>query len=130
MAAQNTGRRGLLAGTAAAMLASRASAAPSQPVDSDAELLSLCAEFQVTHAELLGLDGDAPDDVYDPLKARWWEVLRKAMDMPASTPEGIKAKAALFLPAMKNTIGEPPFDEIGYELAHALVDDIAGWAGA
>ncbi len=129
MATPNLGRRGLFGSAAAVALLAQRTTASAQPIDGDTELLKLCAEFQTLHADLIRMvEEEAPDDVYDPVNARWWAVLREAMDIPASTHDGIRAKARLYLPAMQNTIGEPPFAEVGHELAHALVDDILGRA--
>ncbi len=131
MADIKTPRRSLFGATAAVLLlAQRPPAEASPAAGGDTELLQLCTEFHGIHAELLQLDDSAPDDVCDPLTARWWAVLRQAVAIPATTPAGIRAKAALFPPAMLNTIGEPPYNEVGHQLAHALVEDILRSAGA
>ncbi len=105
MANPNTGRRSLFSSAAAVLLLAQHPPAEASPAaGGDAELLKLCAAFHGIHAELLQLDDSAPDDVCDPLTARWWAVLRQAVAIPATTPAGIRAKAALFPPAMLNTI--------------------------
>jgi hypothetical protein len=126
-ATPSTRRRDLFGSAAALLLLAAPAAGPAKAQELDGDLLDLVAEFHDLHAELDRLAAsDAPDDAYDAVNEDWLAVLEEAIALPARTPEGLRAKASLFLPAMRNMVADPPFAEVGHRLAHALVVDITG----
>jgi hypothetical protein len=96
------------------------------PTDADAGLLALCSEFGELHSTLDSMEPFTP--AYEVAQARWWALLRLTATVPAVTPEGIRAKAGLWLPAMAHTVEAAPFTTIGDQIAASLVRDLIGGA--
>jgi hypothetical protein len=118
--------RRLLLGTssAAALAVSMRVAMAATGTNPDAELLRLCAAFQASNQQLIRIEkatpitSDLDDDGFDEENDRWWAALRGAIDIPAKTPQGLRAKAALHEPASRNA------SDVLADLGQSLARDI------
>lgn len=136
-------RRGLLAGGAAALVAGAAAfqkpgplpwrngPRPTEPVQpmpefgaagDDAELLALHRTFLTQHAIVQAWNaGEVTEEIGEAAHDRWWECVEAMVDIPATTPEGLWAKAETALLATDLTGGHGGSDE---ELVRSVVRDI------
>ena len=122
-------RRGLLAGSTAALLAGAAfvTAARAAPVASavatgdDAELLALCAAFDTLESSVHALyygsealpEGDVRDEAMDRIQDDQRPLVERIRTIPATTPAGIRAKSqslVTFAPDLLNP-RDATFDE-------------------
>jgi hypothetical protein len=79
--------------------------------DPDAELLRRCAAFEKQHLHYIELcGGENPADDATCLAALddWLELLSAVRATPATTLEGLKAKAATYQPASRVLTGDAP----------------------
>jgi hypothetical protein len=130
----NPSRRGLLAGSTAAVLvasaaavtavgAPRATVSQRQDADgTDAELLALCAAFHEEHA---AANAPGTEEVCEAALARRWDISDDIQDIPATTEAGRRAKAAVGVVLLQENRGDEYLDE-DVEFAMAALRDIAG----
>jgi hypothetical protein len=135
--ADNTPRR-IALGIGLACIAS-AVAGASLPVpvpvpEADAELIRLGAEFQRLDARLARFDvetcapGGSPDDdpawvALEVASDQWWNTVRAAQDIPATTMQGMQAKALMLASVLRATSYE---EDTGHGAVMALVTSMAG----
>ena len=130
-------RRGLLAGSTAALLAGAAfvTAARAAPVAAavatgdDAELLSLCAEFHRVHAAVIAARGS--DALQEAALDERLDVSDEIQHMPATTLAGHRAKAAVAVVLLRENNGGDLCDSNDVDFAFAALREIAGdgqWA--
>lgn len=133
-------RRAALVNSAALLLLASAAAGPAKATEIDGELLARCAEYQAADresdlisGELQGLPDGAPRLVHDPIWSRLEAAMTHAntaldriIHLPARTPEGIAAKAAVLRVATSQAMDSAP--DAHELLALSLADDIAGRA--
>lgn len=104
-----------------------ASAETSPP---DAELLHACSEFQDAHDKLdrlLEADEEPDEHLILLLNGLWQNACLKAASLPAATPKGRRAKAAMLLEAMEVVLGDAPETWALHEvLAASLARDCCG----
>jgi hypothetical protein len=118
----------LSASSAAAVDASVPAAKAATGSNPDAELLRLCATFQASHQQLIRIEmatpinSDLGDDGFEEENNRWWVAVRGATDIPANTPQGLRAKAALHEPASRNASGV--LTDLGQSLARDILRGI------
>jgi hypothetical protein len=129
-------RRGLLAGSTAALLAGAAfvAAARGAPVASavatgdDAELLALCAEFHRVHAAVIAARG------YDALQEaaldERLDVSDEIQQMPATTLSGHRAKASVAVVLLRESNGGDGSNSNDVDFAFDALLEIAGEAHA
>ena len=129
-------RRGLLAAAASALVAGAAiaTAAHGAPVASpglagaDAELLALYRSFLAEHATVTAWNaGRVPEEIGEAAHDRWWACVDALLEIPAHTPAGLAAKAAVALCAVNDV--EDPRNGAD-ELARVVLAEIAGSAAA
>jgi hypothetical protein len=143
-------RRAVLGSGASLLLLTAAAAGPAKADELDGELLDLCIEFQEKEAILRRLDNwfrfvdfDGPEHAsqqqarsaeLDAGNEEWHELLDEIIEIPARTPEGLRAKAAVLLPAL-NTFAVSEWDAKVEEdataherLAWSLAQDLLGRA--
>ena len=95
-------RRRLLASATAALAAGAAiatTAAHGAPVASagsagdDAELLERHADMVAAQAQMEAMYSEEQEEAFIDASDEWWGAFQAAVDLPAKTPEGIRAKA-------------------------------------
>lgn len=122
--ALRTGGMAALASIAAAFAGGlTAKAAPS----GDTELLALVREFHQCDAQLQAWnrERDIPDEAFDPVHDRWWEIVDTIEDTTPTTQAGLLAKA-LMLPVIVRDCGDATEAETLF--AMSLVRDISAAA--
>lgn len=93
----------------------------------DAQLLAIEEDFRAVNQRLdhiCALDNEASDPVMLELQRRWEEACSRAVDLRASTTDGLRAKARVLLAAL--TVLAPTFHarEPHERLAESLVQDL------
>ena len=82
---------------------------PRRPSSSrnDAELIRLGARFRHYQATLSaeGHDFSISDERFDSVSASWWKVLDQAIEVPAHTLDGLRAKAVMLEQLIIVTVG-------------------------
>jgi len=108
--------------------------ADQRPTESvDAELLTLCAEFQQRDVDLMENNAEIKADTTDTLSmdkgepaavhARWWEIVDKVIDTPAFTVAGWAAKGSVF-PAVLRDLASLDNTTADHRLAPSLTLDM------
>jgi hypothetical protein len=132
-------RRDLFGTVGAMMLLTAAEAGQAKAAELDGDLLALCAEAGELDKETdrlydiftEGVVGSPVESAaYAQLHAvngRWHETIRAIAAMPARTPEGLRAKAAMTLAAMPQEQKDDPDPFV--LVAMSLFDDMLGRAG-
>ncbi len=142
MANFKTGRRGMLgvatAALAAPLLPRTPAIRPAHAADLDSELIQLCADLaacraEVEHNNRVGV----PDDVCDRTMDRWTDLVDRIIDIPARTPEGVRAKAGATRDVLKVYLMDGPGrsmslageqeDWIGWSLVHDILGEAPPW---
>ena len=104
----------------------------------DAELLTLCAEFQQVDARLMELNAEIKADTTDAasweglgagiVHGRWWQIVDKVIDTPAFTVPGWAAKGSVFPPVLRE-VASLDSTTADHRLALSLVRDLTGQEG-
>ena len=93
---------------------------PSAPADGpDSELLQTYTQFCSAHAaldRLLASEEDPPDEEGLARHREWQHALNRGLSMPAVTPAGKQAKAAMLLAAISVILGTDERDVLPREL--------------
>lgn len=132
----------MLVNSAALLLLAPVAAGPAKATEIDGELLARCGEYQAADreaaqisCELEGLPDGTSRLVHDPVSARLHAAMTRSADalgsiinLPARTPEGIAAKAAVLRIATSDGMYTAP--DLHELLALSLADDITGRAAA
>jgi hypothetical protein len=116
-----------LAGDTVAQPASSSIKETATPEGSDSGLLVLVAEFRALDTALMAFNGleGLPEKLVNSTHEHWWEVAHKVREMPAITPEGLRAKCTVFDGVFRDCCDENgPVDEF----AASLVRDIRAGA--
>ncbi|MBX6745236.1 MAG: hypothetical protein IRY87_24640 [Acetobacteraceae bacterium] len=127
-------RRAALAAPAAFVVATMPAVAAVSP---DAELLAACEELQDCYRHLMALNAadDTPDEVGDAAIQRWHQAQERVSDLPATTPAGVRAKAAALMAVIRHDVvvkigGTVEEYAVPHEwLAYRLAEDIVALAG-
>jgi hypothetical protein len=128
-------RRGLLGFSLAALTAGLTVPAVAATANPDAELAAACEEAQRWEVERVrGNERGMSDDECDAINDAWIAAFQRVADLPATTPAGLRAKAAALRTAvMEFVIIGPDFDmDYGDQhdrFAVALCDDILSMLG-
>lgn len=139
----DTSRRAILRSAIAASLA------PALPATSraserlvptaDDELIQLCADLAASRAEVehinrVGVQVDVCDRAMD----RWNELMDRIIDLPARTPDGLRAKAGATRDVLKMnlldgsgrtmmSLGVEQEDWLGWSLVHDILGEAPPW---
>jgi hypothetical protein len=139
-----TTRRGALLGTALAGLiggAAVAKAARSSPLaNPDAGLIAACEEAirqdGIKDAINRGEFGDDNEDAEDAARDAWWEAFERVEVTPATTKEGVRAKARVLRLAVRDRVCSGVDQTIANDgdmherMADALCNEILALGGA
>ena len=119
-------RRALFGGSAG-MLAMFGLAGASKAAEVDGPLLDLVAELEAVQADIDVMNADSTQDIdsaFDAALADFWEIADELVDIPARTPEGLRAKAKA-LGLVYRSLGESVDSHVGRHLL-GLVRDMTG----
>jgi hypothetical protein len=103
--------------------------------DADAALIAACAEAIRQDAIKDGINRkelDTSDEFSDAARDDWYEAFESVEDIPATTPEGLRAKARVLQLAVRDAVISGPAHtmeknaELHERLAHTLCADILG----
>jgi hypothetical protein len=124
-------RRSAAAGGIVALLLTATGAGTAQAEQLDGELLTLCREFEANDVEFDRLCDDEADghDVHQQIRAsvdRCHEMRGLISDIPARTPEGLRAKAQVAL--IEFGVDDDAVDNSKW-IARSLARDVLGRAG-
>jgi hypothetical protein len=136
---RSVGRRDAAAGGIAMLVLAAAAAGQAKAEELDGELLARCAEFQTVEDEFDGLwkkyavvDSSSPEGErlsaeQDVLVSRIYELREAISDLPARTPEGIKAKTRVAFRDLSPNEAWPEQAEAW--MAFSVLRDILGRTG-
>jgi hypothetical protein len=137
-------RRGSLKSTAAALFAGVAispTLPPAKPPSPDVELIAACAEALRQDGIKDGINrGDYDgredyEDFADDARDDWWEAFERVEDIPATTQEGVRAKARVLKLAVRDQVCVGPEYTMGSHasmherMADALCSEILALGG-
>lgn len=111
--------------TAAAPAVSASTAVEAAPLNPDADLLALCAEFHQLHADTRSLP-DTGDYTWEDAQEARWDVSDEIEDIRPATAEGHRAKATIALVLMEEQHGDSGDADIRFALT--MLRDLLGSA--
>ena len=140
MSARASRRAAILTGAAAA-LAGVAPAIPATaeaaPSGTNAALVTMVPELRANMSRVRELEAaDQGEEAFKPFLDRWWALLDRAADLPATSTEALLAKAAMLtdmLPDLADVHGCDTLTALGESLARDLArraEDEAGRKGS